>query len=262
MVEVISPGLSLIVTTFNARQFIPQFSIWVKGLTDCVDEIVVVDDHSVDGTYEALLEISEACPLISVYRLPANSGRPAIPRNIGLKKIKYSRVVFCDVDDVLPYQYLQFLGLNCKEDCIYSGVKLATLTPIIIRNWNVGVIKRKPINHWMFNYKNMLVLSGASAPAHFAKQIKFKNEPLEDWIYWREYVRHFGKHLKVLKCINVPVGYYQGMTLSPAKRVQVSRIRRHLPGATIVFYFLLSASLKLQELKLAFSFRFFSSQTT
>lgn len=64
-------------------------------------EVIFVDDCSKDDTYDRLAEICENESNWSVYRLEANSGSAAAPRNRGIELAKGTWIYFLDSDDVL-----------------------------------------------------------------------------------------------------------------------------------------------------------------
>ena len=107
-------SLGLLITTYNASDSVKRIVDLVKSNQDILDEIVIVDDCSSD---QSELEIRTAlCHLKNIQFLSTktNSGRPSIPRNLGLNSITATRVVFLDCDDWIPRAY--FLFLRMKTD--------------------------------------------------------------------------------------------------------------------------------------------------
>ena len=72
-------------------------------------ELVVVDDGSTDGTYEALLAWVEREPRIQVLRMPENSGASAA-RNAGLRATRGDFVAHLDHDDQYYPDYLEHVA--------------------------------------------------------------------------------------------------------------------------------------------------------
>ncbi|WP_200307909.1 bifunctional glycosyltransferase/CDP-glycerol:glycerophosphate glycerophosphotransferase [Streptomyces adelaidensis] len=65
-------------------------------------EVVIVDDHSTDGSYEVAGRLAAEHPdRVRAYRLPENSGGCGAPRNHGIQRTRGEYVLFLDSDDVL-----------------------------------------------------------------------------------------------------------------------------------------------------------------
>lgn len=93
------PLISVIIPTFNRKN-------WLRAAIESVlaqdyqnVEIVVVDDGSSDGTQEILCDLIARADIKYIYQ--SNTGRPAAARNRGLRESTGSIVVFLDSDDLL-----------------------------------------------------------------------------------------------------------------------------------------------------------------
>lgn len=93
-----TPYISAIIPTYNRGKYIATAirSILEQKNNKWNVEIIVVDDGSTDNTEEVLKEFEGK---ITYIKTP-NSGKPATPRNIGIKKAKGELIAFLDSDDM------------------------------------------------------------------------------------------------------------------------------------------------------------------
>lgn len=95
----------LVITgAYNAARFLEKTIESVRGQTHPHWTHVIVDDRSKDATWELIDEFSRRDSRIVGVRRSANSGRPAVPRNEGLRYavergIPFEYVCFLDADD-------------------------------------------------------------------------------------------------------------------------------------------------------------------
>lgn len=245
--------LTLIVTSYNSLEYVSTFQRFLKNSAKLFEEIIIIDDCSDDGSYEQLQKIEEIYSL-RLLRTKKNSGRPSEPRNIGIRNAKSSRIVFLDIDDYIPKDYLCFLAnLNLDDSNIYSGTKL----PINIKNfvdcYQSDTSKKLIIDKKIFRFKNLICFSGSSLPTKIAKDFSFKTRPLEDFIFWND-VLNSSADLRIIKFLDIPIGYNMNQTLSPNKFKQVKRIYEVI-GAGIVIYFFLTIKMIFFEKKLMFRYK-------
>ncbi|AZQ35466.1 CDP-glycerol:glycerophosphate glycerophosphotransferase [Streptomyces cyaneochromogenes] len=102
--DVAVPGvaMSVVVIVYNdeARLSTAVRSVLEQTLRGV--EVVIVDDHSTDGSYEVARRLAAEHPdRVRAYRLPENSGGCGAPRNHGILKARGDYVLFLDSDDVL-----------------------------------------------------------------------------------------------------------------------------------------------------------------
>jgi glycosyltransferase involved in cell wall biosynthesis len=107
-------NISVIIPVYNAQSTITRAIDSVLAQTHSVDEIIVIDDGSTDGTAQAVQKYGAAIR----YFYYENAGL-AVARNRGIDKAKSEWIAFLDADDEwLPW-------------CIESHVKLHAQNPAI-----------------------------------------------------------------------------------------------------------------------------------
>jgi teichuronic acid biosynthesis glycosyltransferase TuaG len=88
--------VSVIIPNYNRKELLKRAIESVKRQTHAVLEILICDDGSTDGSYEAVVAFSDT--KIKWINCGKN-GRPAIPRNIGLQQAEGDWIAFLDNDD-------------------------------------------------------------------------------------------------------------------------------------------------------------------
>ncbi|WP_328838839.1 bifunctional glycosyltransferase family 2 protein/CDP-glycerol:glycerophosphate glycerophosphotransferase [Streptomyces europaeiscabiei] len=96
------PAMSVVVIVYNDEARLPMAVRSVLEQTLRSVEVVIVDDHSTDGSYEVAARLAAEHPgRVRAYRLPVNSGGCGAPRNQGIRETRGEYVLFLDSDDVL-----------------------------------------------------------------------------------------------------------------------------------------------------------------
>jgi hypothetical protein len=112
--------VSIILPTFNRREFLPPAveSVFAQTWTDW--ELIIADDGSEADT-RAYLGVLEDPPRVKVLYLP-HTGRPAAVRNAALREAQGTYVAFLDSDDVwLPMKLeIQIASLRRHPTCKWS----------------------------------------------------------------------------------------------------------------------------------------------
>jgi glycosyltransferase involved in cell wall biosynthesis len=208
----VTQPLFLAVSTFNCGSEIPAFERWLSPVSGFFEKIVIVDDGSSDDTILHLQGLKRRVKNLSVILRKRNSGRPSLPRNDALRALPTNgRVVFLDVDDRLPYSYLEMLK-STTNGKIYSGVKYACKTVEFDPNVNCNFSSGRLVQEKHLRFKNHITFSGSSLPLETAKSYEFINEPLEDWVYWQQ-ISADGH--TIFRLTGVPIGFNSDMGLSP-----------------------------------------------
>jgi glycosyltransferase involved in cell wall biosynthesis len=236
--------LSLIVTCYQSESELTSFFEWLAPVSPKFEKIVIVDDGSTDSTAMWLLHYSHVFENLEVIMRDENSGRPSLPRNLALACVPAeSRVVFLDIDDRLPYGYVDFLLCAEVGDC-FSGVKLVCDPHVFDPRARIPSFRRRIVTKGSLEFKNQIVFSGASLPAWYAKQVLFLDEPLEDWSYWRQIANIEG--IRFVRLLDVPIAYNSVITLSPRKMKQLKRVYSQISWG-MALYFIQTIRLKFEE---------------
>ncbi len=114
-----SPDVSVIIVTWNGRQFLEPCLMSVMAQTGVDFEIVVVDNGSTDGSAELVRAI---CPAARIVRLPTNDGFAA-GNNAGAREARGRFLAFLNNDTVVEARWLQALRSGIDAD---AGYLLAT----------------------------------------------------------------------------------------------------------------------------------------
>jgi glycosyltransferase involved in cell wall biosynthesis len=146
----ISPCLSVVVPVYNERPTVAEVLRIVLAQRP-VQELVVVDDASVDGTWEALQTIAPADSRIRLIRHQRNQGKGAALRT-GFAQATAPIVVVQDADlEYDPTEYYALLRpiLSEKADVVFGSRFLGAGSHRVLYYWHsVG-------NHLLTTLSNM-----------------------------------------------------------------------------------------------------------
>ncbi len=237
--------ISLIVTSFNASGYLSSLERFFDKSSALFQEIIVVDDCSTDNTYFQLQKLQKRYK-IRLIQTESNTGRPSIPRNIGIKEASSELIMFLDVDDFIPREYIKNIIKQKNPEYIYSGTKVPINIHEYKDDYKINFNMSRLLSYQQIETKNFICFSGVCMPSKIAKKYKFLNEPLEDFLYWRKILKE-NKNLKICKYLDVPIGYNSDISLSPNKAKQLKRISNHLRGISLLRYFLNTLLLRIYE---------------
>jgi len=130
------PKVSIIIPTYNRAYLLPRTIKSVLNQTFKDFELIIVDDGSLDNTREVVEEFQKKDQRVK-YIWQENSGRPARPKNVGIKNAKGEYIAFLDSDDewlpeklekqlsLFEYSKKKSLGLvSCNAFIISQGGKI------------------------------------------------------------------------------------------------------------------------------------------
>lgn len=126
--------ISVIIPTYNRKQFVATAIYSVLSQTCKCSQIIVVDDGSTDGTDELIRSIQSGCQQEIMYIQQDNKG-PAAARNLGICNARYEYIAFLDSDDhwlsnkiTKQFEYMranpEFLISYTKEQWLRNGLHL------------------------------------------------------------------------------------------------------------------------------------------
>lgn len=110
-------GISVIIPVWNGATTIKKAINSCLAQTLLPREILVCDDGSTDKT--RIIVKSMHSPLVRWIGAKKHSGKPAVPRNRGLKKAKGEWLAFLDADDAwLPNKLKEQIAAAKKTNCL------------------------------------------------------------------------------------------------------------------------------------------------
>lgn len=175
-------SISVVIPCYNAAQTIKQCIASIFSQTVCVNEIIVVDDGSTDGSREIVQEIfdQDKSNITKILVEQENSG-PSIARNAGVKLAASTHIAFLDSDDHWFENKIEYQRdvLNTDSGHIIIGVKYVT-APITYSG---------EISFEMQLYKNYFLTPGVLiSKKAFLEAGGFNPEMrhAEDYAFWTE----------------------------------------------------------------------------
>jgi len=121
------PKVSVIIPTWNRGYIIEKTIQSVLNQTMSDLEVLVCDDGSTDDTFEIVKKIND--PRIRLVT-GVRGGRPAIPRNNGIREAKGGWLAFLDSDDEwLPEKLEKQLAMMAKEKTLAASSNAKRLIP-------------------------------------------------------------------------------------------------------------------------------------
>lgn len=185
--------ISIIIPTYNRRHLIGTTINNLLSQTQPATEIIVVDDHSTDGTLEWLEQTYG-----NKLTLLTNTGKgPGAARNAGLRVATGEYIKFFDSDDVMTANTLEVQLQTLIETgkpfvtspYYYASETNGVWTPTdnIIINYH-GFPQHNPLAHWMI-WGLFIPIPGMMFRRNFLDKVGFWPEECvtsEDWQYlWR-----------------------------------------------------------------------------
>jgi len=155
--------ISVAMATYNGQEYLSEQLESILRQTKKVDEIVIVDDCSTDGTVEMIHEYMRKYPQSNI-RFFANE------TNLGYKKNFYKAMSFCEGDII-------FL---CDQDDIWKENKVDILNGLLESNSDMGLVSSSFIQ---IDGDGEEVSSNKSAYMRKMDEGNLYSVPLEDLIF-------------------------------------------------------------------------------
>lgn len=150
--------ISCVIPTFNRSDRLLAAIGSVMNQTQPVDEIIVVDDGSTDGTPEVLKQLQRERPELPLIVLRQDNRGPATARNAGIRQARSEYVAFLDDDDIwLPAK------LARQKECLIAFPTLTLLGCATDTLAFVGDIRLVPIKAWNLVLRNWFLTPGVIA---------------------------------------------------------------------------------------------------
>jgi teichuronic acid biosynthesis glycosyltransferase TuaG len=186
--------VSIIVPCFNASEYIAETIYSVVNQTYPLWELIIIDDCSSDNSCEIIRTFLDKDERIRLVELDVNSGRPAVPRNIGCTLATGEYIAFLDADDIWHRQKLElqlgFMKQNGAAFCSTESIKFHTNSEIkeySEKEYQVPTLSRQ-ISHGRLIQKNIICNSTVMLEKRlmdlvdFIEDIRYK--AIEDYHCW------------------------------------------------------------------------------
>lgn len=226
------PQVSVVIPSFNSERYIRQTVESVRRQTFTDWELIVVDDGSTDGS-PAIVETSAGQDdRIRLVRLERNAGRPAVPRNAGVRAAQGAYVAFLDADDLWHPQKLE-IQLRHMRAC---GVRFSSTETRHFRDTPVAAMPRTvsfddlavtAVDHRRLLRKNIIPTSSVVTERALLERNPFIEDPrykaIEDYHCWLTLHQHeIGFSHKLL----APLVYYR-LADSSISRSKFAMLRKN-----------------------------------
>ena len=121
-----NPRVSVIMPVYNCAAYIKESVASILTQTFSDFELIIIDDHSTDGTYEYLQTLADS--RIVLIQKPQNSGY-AVSLNMGLGRAKGEYIARMDGDDIaLPERFARQVSLmDSKPEVLVCGTNYQLL---------------------------------------------------------------------------------------------------------------------------------------
>lgn len=140
------PAVSVIIPLYNAEKYIGECLDSVLAQTFQNFEVIIVDDCSTDNSVEVVEGLTSRFDSIGVklhiIKLPKNSGRPGLPRNIGIRFACGKYISFLDSDDFYTETALEELSTLAED---YQADVVHSDTFLLFEENNVTVCQRQKL---------------------------------------------------------------------------------------------------------------------
>lgn len=125
--------ISVVIPAYNAADTIISSikSIEKLGYNNCF-KVIIIDDGSIDDTYNKVIEYKKATDLDIVILRQENKGEGAA-RNAAIRLVQSEYIIFLDSDDefeMFDFQKIKMILDNKKYDMILGGYKRVTLNKV------------------------------------------------------------------------------------------------------------------------------------
>ena len=178
------PFVSIITPCYNGANYIASCITSVQAQTFTNWEMLIIDDCSTDNTAEIINQFCQKDHRIKYYKTEEPSGSPAHPRNIGIEHACGLYVAFLDSDDMWLHTKLETqISFIMQQgfSFVYSDYEKMSSTGV--RNNRIIRVKKRTSYNDALKSCSIPCLT-AMVKRAIIEDIKFKNEPKEDYIFW------------------------------------------------------------------------------
>ena len=197
--------VSVIIPNFNSRRYIKETiqSIYSQSYSDF--EIILVDDCSSDDSVVFIKNLDFIDNRLNVFVLEKNNGRPAVPRNYGLRKAQGKFIAFMDSDDIWHCEKLAMqLAAMDKYQADFSCTSLVNFVDSAeLSNqpkiYSCGKVARLSFKKLL--YKNIIPNSSVIVLKHKLNGLQFNEDvrykAIEDYHLWLQLLKNKVSSIKL-----------------------------------------------------------------
>lgn len=222
-----SPLVYIVMPNYNGADYLEDSISSVINQTYSNWRLLIVDDHSQDGSRGIIKAFAEEDPRISYVFLPENTGRPAVPRNVGLKRAEGDYIAFIDSDDIWHPAKLEIqlnVMLSAEVDFVATSVchfMDRNPVPFTISLGDIQSFRVRRYSHRDMLLKNRII-SGSSSMLTLSvirENGIFFNEDrryraVEDYLFWLKVLEVVGECV----IIDAPLVFYRHSSNSISKQ--------------------------------------------
>jgi teichuronic acid biosynthesis glycosyltransferase TuaG len=211
------PKVSVIIPTYNSAAFIAGTLESVRRQTFDSWEVIVADDCSTDNTRTIVEEFVRTDGRIRLLKLPENSGRPAVPRNLAIREARGQYIALLDSDDLWhPEKLALQIEAMQNNDADFCSTRIkrfknqVELHDITCEKLTGTTIDLTLLSHERLLRKNticnssVVVARGLALEVPFIEDIRYK--AIEDFHCWLMMHQHRNMTSIVLE---LPLTFYR-----------------------------------------------------
>lgn len=184
--------VSIITPAYNAASYIGEAIESVLKQTYTRWELLICDDCSKDDTVNVVKQFCAQDCRIRLLTTAENTGSPSIPRNIALNEAEGNYIALLDADDIwLPKKLEEQLSFMEKYhyEFVYSNYEKMDFQG---KRKDRFVCTRNVSTFWDILESNGIPCLTTLLRREIIGDIRFKQYPKEDYVFWLEILRTKG----------------------------------------------------------------------
>lgn len=227
----LSPAVSVIVPVYNARPYLNATVASILGQTMDNLEVLLIDDHSDDGSYELAQDLAKGHGRIRSLRFERPFRGPAGPRNHGVTQARSNLIAFCDADDMwMPEKIerqMEVLRESGAGMCSTQAKRFRDQQGIELQDYSLeSPAQWRKVGFLENQIKNKIVTSSVLIERELLMKYPFNTAPeyrvVEDYDVWLRVIEETGFCAK----ITAPLVAYRicESQISANKFAQIKRV--------------------------------------
>lgn len=229
------PEVSIVIPTYNSAAFIADTLASVVHQTLDSWEVLVADDCSTDNTCAIVEEFARNDKRIRLIKLPQNSGRPAVPRNLAIRESRGKYIALLDSDDLWHSQKLEIqVAAMQSANVPFSSTRIKKfdsideLNSVTAVKFEGSAIDITTLTHDRLLRKNTICNSSVIVKRELIAEMPFNEDirykAIEDYHCWLMLHQHYGLSSIVLEA---PLTFYR-LVESSISRSKVFMLQRNM----------------------------------